>query len=114
MSKSDIKVLLMNYITNSNNNIEFQIPHNTVEILKILIKNSTGEFDKISLSLQNVIQDNKIDFNDVPDFIVLIENLYLLIVRHRKKLAPYSGNTLAINAGEILKIIIRLLIQIMS
>ena len=36
---SEIKVLLMNYITNTNPEIKVKIPHNTVEILKILIKN---------------------------------------------------------------------------
>ena len=34
---SEIKVLLMNYITNKNPDMKVNIPHNTVEILKILI-----------------------------------------------------------------------------
>ena len=109
---SEIKVLLMNYITNKNPNINLNIPHNTVEILKILIKNSSNEFDNISNNLQKIIDDNKIDFKDIPEFILLIENIYILIVRHRKKLAPFSGKILAVTAGEILKIIIKLLVEI--
>jgi hypothetical protein len=110
-SNSEIKVLLMNYITNKNPDMKVNIPHNTVEILKILIKNSSNEFDNISSSLQKIIDDNKIDFKDIPDFIQLVENIYILIVRHRKKLAPFNGKTLATTSGEILKIIIKLLVE---
>ena len=110
-SNSEIKVLLMNYITNKNPDMKVNIPHNTIEILKILIKNSSNEFDNISSSLQKIIDDNKIDFKDIPDFIQLVENIYILIVRHRKKLAPFNGKTLATTSGEILKIIIKLLVE---
>lgn len=110
-SNSEIKVLLMNYITNKNPDMKVNIPHNTVEILKILIKNSSNEFDNISSSLQKIIDDNKIDFKDIPDFIQLVENIYILIVRHRNKLAPFNGKTLATTSGEILKIIIKLLVE---
>ena len=110
-SNSEIKVLLMNYITNKNPDIKVNIPHNTVEILKILIKNSLNEFDNISSNLQKIIDDNKIDFKDIPEFIQLVENIYILIVRHRKKLAPFNGKTLATTSGEILKIIIKLLVE---
>ena len=110
-SNSEIKVLLMNYITNKNPDMKVNIPHNTVEILKILIKNSSNEFDNISSNLQKIIDDNKIDFKDIPDFIQLVENIYILIVRHRKKLAPFNGKTLATTSGEILKIIIKLLVE---
>jgi hypothetical protein len=110
MPNSDLKLLLMNYITN-NVDTKIKIPHNTVEILKVLIKNSSNEFDKISVSLQEIIEDNVIDFKDVPALIILIENLYKLIMRHRKKLAPYNANTLAITSGEILKIIIKILVE---
>jgi hypothetical protein len=108
---SEIKVLLMNYITNKNPTMKVNIPHNTVEILKILIKNSSDEFDIISSNLQKIIDDNKIDFKDIPEFIQLVENIYILIVRHRKKLAPFNGKTLATTSGEILKIIIKLLVE---
>ena len=104
---SDIKVMLMNYITKK----DVKIPQYSIEILKILIKCSSNEFDTITLSLQKIIDDNRIDFKDIPEFILLIENLYILIVRHRKKLAPYNGNALAVTAGEILKIIITLLVE---
>jgi len=110
-SNSEIKVLLMNYITNKNPDMKVNIPHNTVEILKILIKNSSNEFDNISSNLQKIIDDNKIDFKDIPEFIQLVENIYILIVRHRKKLAPFSGKTLATTSGEILKIVIKLLVE---
>lgn len=108
---SEIKVLLMNYITNTNPNMKVNIPHKTVEILKILIKNSSNEFDNISSNLQKIIDDNKIDFKDIPEFIQLVENIYILIVRHRKKLAPFNGKTLGTTSGEILKIIIKLLVE---
>jgi len=109
---SDIKVLLMNYITDkNNNNNNIKIPSNTIEIIKILIKNTSNEFDIISKNLQKIIEDNKIDFKDVPEFILLVENIYTIIVRHRKKLEPFNGQTLAITSGEILKIIIKLLIE---
>lgn len=108
---SEIKVLLMNYITNTNPSMKAKLPHNTVEILKILIKNSSNEFDNISSNLQKIIDDNKIDFKDIPEFILLVENIYVLIVRHRKKLAPFNGKTLAVTSGEILKIIITLLVE---
>lgn len=110
---SEIKVLLMNYITNVNPNVNpnVNIPHNTVEILKILIKNSSNEFDNISNNLQRIIDDDKIDFKDIPEFILLVENIYAFIVRHRKKLAPFSGKALAVTSGEILKIIIKLLVE---
>lgn len=111
LPNSEIKVLLMNYITNNNPNMKVNIPHNTVEILKILIKNSSNEFDNISSNLQKIIDDNKIDFKDIPEFIELVENIYILIVRHRKKLAPFNGKTLAKTSGEILKIIIKLLVE---
>lgn len=110
-SNSEIKVLLMNYITNKNPVMNVIIPHNTVEILKILIKNSLNEFDNISSNLQKIIDDNKIDFKDIPEFIQLVENIYILIVRHRKKLAPFNGKTLATTSGEILKIVIKLLVE---
>lgn len=110
-TSSDIKVLLMNYITKKDYNKNIKLPQNTIEILKILIINSTNEFELVSNSLQKIIDDNKIDFKDIPEFIILIENLYILIVRHRKKLAPFSGKTLAVTSGEILKIIIRLLVE---
>jgi len=110
-SNSEIKVLLMNYITNKNPDMKVNIPHNTVEILKILIKNSSNEFDNISSNLQKIIDDNKIDFKDIPEFIQLVENIYILIVRHRKKLAPFNGKTLATTSGEILKIVIKLLVE---
>lgn len=109
---SEIKVLLMNYITNNNVTMKINIPHNTVEILKVLIKNSSNEFDNISNSLQKIIEDNKIDFKDIPELILLVENIYILIVRHKKKLEPFNGKTLAITSGEILKIIIKLLVEI--
>lgn len=108
---SEIKVLLMNYITKTNPNIKVNMPHNTVEILKILIKNSSNEFDNISNNLQKIIEDNKIDFKDIPELILLVENIYTLIIRHRKKLAPFSGTTLAVTAGDILKIIIKVLVE---
>ena len=108
-TQTDIKVLLMNYITKID--CKINIPQYSKEILKILIKHSTNEFEIISINLQKIIDDNRIDFKDVPEFIVLIENLYILIVRHRKKLSPYNGNALAVTSGEILKIIIQLLVE---
>ena len=70
----------MNYITNTNPEIKVKIPHNTVEILKILIKNASNEFDNISSNLQKIIEDNKIDFKDIPEFMHTEEPLDRMVL----------------------------------
>ena len=90
--------------------IDFYINPDLLRIVNYLIDNDNHVFfENIEKCLRNITYDNKIDSKDIPDILKLLESTYLLILKLKKmKFTKKAG---IYNAGELLKLVIKILIM---
>lgn len=103
--KSGIKVRVLNYLNNYRN-----IGKRELDVLKKIIK-KTDEIDIIYNKMEKIICDNKIEIHNVPQFINLYESINMLMIKHKTKIKIYNTDMRAILAGELLKVVIDMLIE---
>lgn len=105
---STIKELVVSHITD---NIYVGIPEEVVSTINVIMRDTSNKFENIETILLDIIDDNKIDFNDVPHFIKIIEEIYYLLIQNKKYLKSFTSKSFAIVSGELLKIMVRVLVE---
>lgn len=98
----DIKTKL----TESSSRLSVNLNNETVRIVEMLLNNSPNIFNEIDEAITNVVKDNKIDSNDIPNLIVIIQKLYSEIYNLKTNKANRTRFTC-----EILKFVVHLLVN---
>jgi len=118
ISKNDIseviKLSLIQLIENllKNNDelkkININLTPEIILFIQELLKIEPQLFEGIELSLQQIISDNKINSNDIPNLLVLITQVYDLVNKHKNNIKNVDYYDLVKN---ILHIIFRIYIE---
>jgi len=98
---------LVSYQCKSKLNI--QLDDKTKSIITKLLQFSPGFLSEIEAVLIEVVKDNKIDSNDIPNLIVLVQKLYELIYKAKK--IRLDGEKTAEVCGTLLKFMVHKLVE---
>jgi hypothetical protein len=90
------------------NNISIKLTPSMLELINNIITISPGSLSDIEKSVQNIVKDGKIETNDVPGLIVIIQSLYRLIYSFKN--TKLNGKLRAEATSTTLKFIIHLLV----
>jgi len=107
-TESIIIGLLKLSIYNPGEKISIKLPRNIKELLGKLMDGENPLFDKIETSLFNIIKDDAINTNDVPDFIAILIVIYETIYNNKSPII--KKDDLADTAGIVIKFIIDVLV----
>lgn len=107
-TESIIIGLLKLSIYNPGEKISIKLPKNIKELLGKLMDGENPLFDKIETSLFNIIKDDAINTNDVPDFIAILIIIYETIYNNKSPII--KKDDLADTAGIVIKFIIDVLV----
>ena len=88
---------------NSKKNLKVVISKNASNLLTNIVSSMPNVLDNIKKSLVEVINDGKIDSNDIPHFITIIQDLYEII--YTMKEFKFDNKVRATLCGEVLKYI---------
>jgi|Laugresbdmm110sn_2_1035109.scaffolds.fasta_scaffold55032_2 hypothetical protein len=89
--------------------INFELSDNIQDILYKLIYFSPDFLNEIDKLVNEIIKDNKIDSNDIPNLILLIKHLYELI--HKLKEVNIDDDKRVEVCSNILKFLVRFLVE---
>jgi len=110
LSKTAAKTLadLIAEAVNSKKYMKVILSKNASNMLLSIVSSSPGALDNIKHSLMEVISDGKIDSNDIPHFISIIQNLYEIV--NSIKEFNFDTQAKATICAEVLKFISHFLI----
>jgi len=80
-----------------------------IEIINKIIDKTPSLLGEIEKSVSEVIKDNKIDTNDIPEFIIIVQILYERL--HNLKELSLESHKLAETCATILKFIVHTLVE---
>ena len=89
--------------------IGIHLSKEVVEIINKIIDKTPTLLSEIEKSVSEVIKDNKVDANDIPEFIVIVQILYERL--HNLKDIVTDANKRAETCATILKFIIHTLVE---
>lgn len=110
LSKTAAKTLadLIAEAVNSKKYMKVVLSKNASNMLLSIVSSSPAALDNIKHSLMEVISDGKIDSNDIPHFISIIQNLYEIVNSMRE--FHFDTQAKATICAEVLKFISHFLI----
>jgi hypothetical protein len=110
LSKTAAKTLadLIAEAVNSKKYMKVVLSKNASNMLLSIVSSSPAVLDNIKNSLMEVISDGKIDSNDIPHFISIIQNLYEIV--HNIREFQFDTQAKATICAEVLKFISHFLI----
>ena len=91
------------------NKINIKLNKNELNILTHILKYSPDFLSEIEKVIIEIVKDNKIDSNDIPNLIILIQKLYELIYNSKK--VKYDTKTISNICGNTLKFIIYIMVE---
>ena len=100
--------LLKLSIYNPDEKLSIKLPKNVRDLLGKLMDGENTIFDKIETNLFNIIKDDTINTNDVPDFIAILIVIYETIYNNEK--SKMKKDELADTSGLIIKFILEVLV----
>ena len=86
-----------------------QLDEKTQSIINKLLKFSPGVLTEIETVFIEIVKDNKIDSNDIPNLIILVQKLYELI--YKAKDIHLDSEKTAEVCGTILKFLVHKLVE---
>ena len=89
--------------------INIQLNNNEINVLTHILKYSPNFLNEIEKVIIEIVKDNKIDSNDIPNLIILIQKLYELIYNSKKM--KYDTKTISNVCGNTLKFIIYIMVE---
>ena len=98
---------LVSYHCKTKTNI--QLDDKTKSIITKILQFSPGFLSEIESVLIEIVKDNKIDSNDVPNLILLVQKLYELI--YKAKNIRLDGEKTAELCGTLLKFMVHKLVE---
>ena len=110
LSKTAAKTLanLLAEAVNSKKYMKIVLSKNASNMILSIVSSSPLALDNIKNSLTEVISDGKIDSNDIPHFISIIQNLYEIV--HNIREFNFDAQAKATICAEVLKFIAHFLI----
>ena len=110
LSKTAAKTLanLLAEAVNSKKYMKIVLSKNASNMILSIVSSSPLVLDNIKNSLTEVISDGKIDSNDIPHFISIIQNLYEIV--HNIREFNFDAQAKATICAEVLKFIAHFLI----
>ena len=89
--------------------LNIQLDDKTKDIIAKVLQFSPGFLNEIESVLIEIVKDNKIDSNDVPNLILLVQKLYELI--YKAKNIRLDGEKTAELCGTLLKFMVHKLVE---
>lgn len=89
--------------------IDIKLNNNDLTVITNILKYSPEFLNDIEKAIIEIIKDNRIDSNDIPNFIIIIQKLYELIYNSKK--VKYDSKKIADVCGNILKFIIHIMVE---
>ena len=89
--------------------LNIQLDEKTQSIINKVLKISPGFLNEIETVFIEIVKDNKIDSNDIPNLIVLVQKLYELI--YKAKDIHLDSKKTADACGTLLKFIVHKLVE---
>jgi len=105
ISLSENFLLLLNNSLLSKKDLNIELNKEDLVIIKKLISNSPKVLDDLNLCIINIIKDENIDIMDIPLFIQIIKDIYILL--HEKKIIDKNDFTTKIS---LIKYIVQFLL----
>jgi hypothetical protein len=90
-------------------NINFPLNDNVNNVINKVLKHTPDFLNDIEKAFVEIVKDNKIDSNDIPNLIVLVQKLYELI--YKAKDIKLDSKKTAEVCGSVLKFIIHVLVE---
>jgi len=111
LESKSIVLLLLQVLSSDEKitNLKIELNDDTTSVLYKLIYFSPDFLNEIDKLVNEIIKDNKIDSNDIPNLILLIKKLYELI--HRLKEINFDDAKKVEICSTILKFLVRFLVE---
>ena len=90
------------------NNISIKLTPDIINTINNIITLSPNTLNDIEKAIIDIVKDEKIDFKDIPEIIILIQRLYQFI--YSLKNTKFDYNKVAEITSSILKFIVHLLV----
>jgi len=94
---------------NNSSKLGIQLSKEIVEIINKIINKTPSFLSEIEKSVSEVIKDNKIDTNDIPEFVIIVQILYERI--YNLKEIVLDSNKRTETCAVILKFIVHTLVE---
>ena len=110
-SKSLIK--LIEIILGTNDALKIDLKPDEIELLKLLIKNVPSTFQDIEDCIKSIVEDNTINASDIPQFIALVKNFYLVFKNMKETPNNFNlnGENIVNASGNIIKFILQIVLK---
>ena len=89
--------------------INIDIDDKLIKIIHNILEYSPDFFDVCKKIVLEIINDNKIDSNDLPNILLLLKDIYILL--RKMKSLKLSGKQSVLYSGELLKLILNVLVD---
>ena len=89
--------------------VNFPLNDNVTDVINKVLKHTPDFLNDIEKTFVEIFKDNKIDSNDVPNLIILLQKLYELI--YKSKDIKLDSKKSAEVCGSVLKFIIHVLVE---
>ena len=100
--------LLKLSIYNPGEKLSIKLPKNVKDLLGKLMDGENTLFNKIETNLFNIVKDDTINTNDVPDFIIILIVVYETIYNNEK--SKMKKDEVADTSGLVIKFILEVLV----
>ena len=80
LNETDLQILLEQFIKNTGiREYKYVINNKTKQIIELIINKCPIYFKSIEKVIKNIVKDDKIDYSDIPDIIILFKTLYEIL-----------------------------------
>jgi hypothetical protein len=104
--KSLIELLVSEEIKSK---INIKLNKNEILVINNILKYSPEFLNDVEKSIIEIVKDDRIDTNDIPNLIIIIQKLYELL--HKLKNIKIENKTIADVCGNVLKFIIHIMVE---
>ena len=104
--KSLIELLVSEEIKSK---INIKLNKNEILVINNILKYSPDFLNDVEKSIIEIVKDDRIDTNDIPNLIIIIQKLYELL--HKLKNIKIENKTIADVCGNVLKFIIHIMVE---
>jgi hypothetical protein len=89
--------------------INIKLNNNEILVITNILKYAPEFLNHIEKSVIEIVKDNRIDTNDIPNLIILIQNIYELL--HKLDKIKIDDKNIADVCGNVLKFIIHVMVE---
>lgn len=106
-------IQLIEEILEINNITEINLTLNEIKLLKLLISKSPDLFQNIETCINSIVEDNTINANDIPKFITLVKDFYIVFQNLKETTNNFNlnGSDVVNTSANIIKFIIPVVLK---